>query len=83
MSWSIAYIGTPKKISEALQNHSTKLEGNSKIEFDAALPHLQALVQLNQNTAQDPIFKLTAAGHAYTGYSSCNVNIEPLPATLV
>lgn len=83
MSWSIAFIGTPEKIAEALQNHSTKLEGNSKTEFDAALPHLQALVQLNQNTTQAPIIKLTANGHAYSGYSNCNVNIEQLPGTLV
>lgn len=64
MSWSVIIIGTPEKISTALDEHSTKCEGQSKVEFDDALPHMKALV--NQNFGSDnPVVKIIANGHGY------------------
>lgn len=67
MSWSIALIGTPEKVSEALAQESTTLQGQSKIEFDSALPHMQELVKQNFNTdaAHQPTIKIEANGYGY------------------
>lgn len=65
MSWSISLIGKPNKVVEALNANSAKLDGQSKVEFDDALPHLVALA--NQNFESDeqytPLIKLDANGH--------------------
>jgi hypothetical protein len=67
MSWSVSYIGTPQKVAEALYDESRKLSGQSKVEFDAALPNLACLVGQNftdeENGKDPPIVKLTASGH--------------------
>lgn len=47
MSWSFSAIGTPEKIAAALDEESGKLSGQSKVEFDDAMPHLQALLRQN------------------------------------
>lgn len=90
MSWSIGFIGTPEKISAALTAHSEKLDGQSKIEYDAALPHLDALVASNYNKSYPEMaIQITANGHAYndgqgeTSYSNCNVSINALNGQLV
>lgn len=44
MSWSFSALGTKEAIVKALDDQSTKESGQCKIEFDAALPHLKALV---------------------------------------
>lgn len=64
MSWSICLIGEPDKIAEALASKSEKMEGQSKVEFDDALPHMQALVKQNFGN-EGTLVKLTASGHGY------------------
>jgi hypothetical protein len=66
MSWSITLIGNPENIATALTAQSEKLEGQSKVEFDSALPHLAALVKENFNAGgPTPVIKLAASGHGY------------------
>jgi hypothetical protein len=76
MSWSISYIGTPEKISKALKSHSETLTGKSKEEFDAALPHLDALVSQNVNTNYPIALRLNANGHGYNDNNQVNASIE-------
>lgn len=85
MSWSVSYIGTPEKISEALDRQKDILSGQSLEEFDAALPALKTLLSLNygdQYTRQ-----LIANGHAYTTegitkYSTVSVELKNIGAIL-
>jgi hypothetical protein len=65
MSWSIQFIGKPEKVIEALNANSEKMSGESKAEFDSALPHLVGLV--NENFGYDYLVNLTASGHGQTG----------------
>lgn len=65
MSWSVQFIGKPEKVVEALQTQSNNLTGESKVEYDSALPHLIALVNENFGTGY-PV-KLSASGHGQTG----------------
>lgn len=86
MSWSISKQGTPSEVVEALKTQSEQLSGQSKVEYDAVLPHLIGLVETNYNR-KNPLLKgisLSANGHAYTetgsengeDYSNCNVSIQ-------
>jgi hypothetical protein len=61
MSWSISFIGKPEKVVEALTAESLKLSGESKKEYDSALPHLIGLV--NENFGTPYFIKLAASGH--------------------
>lgn len=58
-------IGKPANVSAALTANSAKLDGQSKVEFDSALPHLIALA--NENFESDeqytPLIRLEASGH--------------------
>ncbi len=86
MSWSIGFIGTPENISKALDDYSeTKISGQSKEEFDAALPHMKGLVA--QNYGQAGMISITASGHAYksadNSYGNLTCKIEPLYGQLV
>lgn len=87
MSWSIGFIGSPEKISEALKAHSEKLTGKSKEEYDDALPHIEALVSQNRNKNYPIVLQLTASGHGYTDANndanSVNISITPLGGILV
>lgn len=84
MSWSVTFIGTPEKITEALGKYSTTvLSGKSKEEFDAALPHFAGILAQNYSKPQDPVMRLTASGHGHDGYNSCNVNIEYVNGVLL
>ena len=65
MSWSIGFIGRTSKVVEALENESRKLDGQSKVEYDASLPHLVGLVKNNFEQGEEPVVKITAAGHGY------------------
>lgn len=67
MSWSTTIIGHPANIASALTAQSETLEGQSKVEFDSALPHMVALVNENFNPAgmAPPVVKLAASGHGY------------------
>jgi hypothetical protein len=87
MSWSITLIGKPENIATALTAQSEKFDGQTKIEFDAALPHLVGLV--SQNFANiTPVLKLEASGHGYATNGeqvqrTCLVKIESLYGQLV
>jgi hypothetical protein len=78
MSWSLNVIGRRDQIQKELNCVSAALLGDSKREFDAAKPHLDALVQMNSNSMLDPILQLEANGHAGSSYSNCNVRISHL-----
>lgn len=65
MSWSLTLIGKTGNIVKALEEQSTKFEGGTKLEFDAALPHLIGLVKENWNNGVEPVMKLSASGHGY------------------
>lgn len=87
MSWSIKLIGKPDNVAKALTVQSDKMEGQSKIEYDAALPHMVGLVMQNfgDNT---PIIIITANGHGYASAGEqiqryCAVNIEAVYGNIV
>ncbi len=88
MSWSANFIGKPEKVSEALTAQSANLSGQSKQEYDSALPHLVALVNLNIGQ-QVPIIKLAACGHGMANAegvmieNNCSVTIERVYGMLV
>lgn len=64
MSWSITFIGKPENVAKALQDQSAKLEGQSKVEYDGALPHFIGLI--NENFGDNPpMLKINASGHGY------------------
>lgn len=86
MSWSISLFGKPDKIVEALKAESEKQSGQSKVEFDAALPHMSALV--SQNFGDDYPVQLTASGHGQTvggelTQSTVNVEVKKVYSRLV
>jgi hypothetical protein len=88
MSWSVQFIGTPENIVKALEDHSTKIDGYSKQEYDEALPYMVGLVKQNFNTSQDVMLRVNASGHAYSvggekQLGSCQVAIEQLYGVLV
>ena len=94
MSWSVSYLGTPSKIVEALQAESERVSGQSKMEFDSALPHLIGLVKDNFSPDGQPvpILRLQASGSGTSQTDpatneikqtqrSCAVQIERLYVT--
>lgn len=90
MSWSVTIIGHPANVGAALTAQSETLEGQSKVEFDSALPHMVALVNGNFNPAGSPlpVIKLAASGHGYTANGEQHqrqftASIEVCYATLV
>lgn len=83
MSWSINFIGNPEKLVSALEEYSTKIDGKSKEEYDAALPHMVGLVKQNYNKAYPPVLRINASGHGYTDYNNCMVEIKNLGGQLV
>jgi hypothetical protein len=87
MSWSVSVIGKPANVCAELGKQSEALNGQSKIEFDAALPHLLALVKENFGSIE-PTIHLRASGHgsAQEGKQvqrTCSVSIEPTWTKLV
>lgn len=82
MSWSINLIGTPKNITAALDKYSEQINGQSKTEFDAVLPHIKGILNQNVNDKTEPVLKLEGYGHASGSYSNCTVKVEPLPGVL-
>ena len=90
MSWSVTIIGHPANVGVALTAQSATLEGQSKVEFDSALPHLIALANENFNPAgmPPPVIKLAANGHGYAAGGEqkqryFTATIEVVYATLV
>lgn len=90
MSWNITFIGKPENVVKALEEQSTKFSGYSKVEYDAALPHLVGLVKENfNNNGIDIVVKVDASGHGYAGtdgidqYRQCKSSVEQLYGVLV
>ncbi|MDR3551206.1 MAG: hypothetical protein P4L31_07370 [Candidatus Babeliales bacterium] len=76
MSWSINYIGSPENVSAALDKHSDEITGQSKAEYDAALPHIKAFDSQNTNVNYPIAIKVDANGHGDTaGNNAVNVTI--------
>jgi len=67
MSWSINAIGKPENIVKALEAESTKMTGQSKVEYDDALPHLVGLVKQNflGPDSEPPLIEVNANGSGY------------------
>ena len=85
MSWSVGIIGKPELVARELDKYSETLNGQSKVEYDEAKPHLQSLVLLN--IGGETLVKLTASGHASfvdgtKTYGNCNAIIEPFYSKL-
>jgi len=86
MSWSVTFIGKPENVSKALKNHSDQLSGYSKEEYNAALPHLDALINQNFNADEKypVVVKIVASGHGQKDlYGYCVSSIETLSGVLV
>lgn len=83
MSYSVTFIGKSENIAEALKEKSNELQGPSKVEFDAALPHLVGLLEQNFNSSGNPVLKLVASGHGHDNYRQCSVELTYLGGTLV
>jgi len=90
MSWSMYVVGTPLAIQQAISRESARLTGMSKQEFDAARPHLDALVGLNFDNAsqQKRLLTFQAGGHGVSSngvmqVSNLQVELKPLPFTFV
>lgn len=66
MSWSVSFIGKPKNVVTALHEESNKHNGQSKVEYDSALPYLIAIVEQNfaleGSGYNEPIVSLDASG---------------------
>jgi hypothetical protein len=67
MSWSIDVAGNPENVAAALRKHGDGLTGQSRVEFDEARPHLEALVSQNfvdrdHCTYSVPMIHLSASG---------------------
>ena len=87
MSWSLTLIGKPENVVAALEARSAKMEGQTKIEFDSALPHMAALVKENFGT-DNPVVKLVANGYGYANggeqvQRNLAISIERIYAELV
>lgn len=85
MSWSITVIGKPENVAVALELESNKMDGQSKIEYESALPNLVGLVKENFGNASQ-IIKISANGHGFSGdpsYRQCAVSIESLYGSIV
>ena len=80
MSWSVNYIGKPQKVVEALNTQSTALSGQSKTEYDEALPHLVALVEQNFGTPY--LINLSAAGHGLENSQDPEKSTRQLTASI-
>lgn len=92
MSWTVSMIGRPAKVAEALDAHSETMTGQSRTEYDAALPHLKALVLENFSHSvgggAEPCVRLEASGYrnaidtAQTQLA-CSVKLDTFYATLL
>jgi len=91
MSWSVSVIGNPGDVVAHLDKTSATLTGQSKVEFDDALPHLKGLVSQTFNVNADALtpIDLEANGHGSADaagsqvYRTINVSIKPFHKKVV
>lgn len=81
MSFSVSFIGKPDAIKNALAKESDRLTGQSKDEFDAVKPAIEAILDQNMNLGGDPsVLQVEANGHAkfldgVKQYGNCSVKV--------
>lgn len=88
MSWSITLVGKSENIAKALEEYAIKLTGQSKEEYESALPHLVGLVKENFSKTSPPMLKIEAAGSGYADKGeqvnrNCVVSIQAWYGTIV
>ncbi|MBX9790175.1 MAG: hypothetical protein K2Y37_14760 [Pirellulales bacterium] len=92
MSWSFTAVGRPELIAAALEAESAKLTGQCKVEFDAAWPHLAALLRENFALADSgyypPLIEFYANGSGTSKEGrqlqrNCTVTIKPLSTSRI
>jgi hypothetical protein len=88
VSWSVSFIGTPKAVVKALEGYATHWAetDQSRLEYEAAKPHLIGLVQ--QNVGIVGAVVLHANGHASFAagektYGTCYVSLATQGGSLV
>ncbi len=68
MSWSVSTKGKVSDVVKHLEDYSTILNGQSKIEYDDAMPHLIGLVKQNFDNVEandEPAIEINANGSGY------------------
>jgi hypothetical protein len=80
MSWSVNFKGKPADVVKSLRDESAKLSGQSKVEYDDALPHVVALVEQNfGNPTSEVKLSANGSGSAQGGKQfnrSCSVTLQ-------
>jgi hypothetical protein len=65
MSWSFSSKGTPDVVAKAAEDYGATLSGQSKLEFDEALPHMVGLIRQTFESRPDrkaPTIQVNAFG---------------------
>jgi len=83
MSWSINVIGKSQAIVSKLEALSESMSGDSKVEYDAALPHIIGIVEQNWSMDYPCVLNVIANGHGTTNARSLNVEVKRLTSELV
>lgn len=84
MSWSIDLIGNQHAIVYELVAKSGPMAGDSKVEYDAALPHIIGLVEQNWSMDYPCVLRVTANGHGVGEKArSLNVQVQRVNAELL
>lgn len=92
MSWNVNLIGKPQNLRLALENQKTKLDGQSRVEFESVLPALLGLVGENFSKPEsgyvEPVLWLEASGTGLARdgeqlHRSITVKLQPFYVTLV
>ena len=91
MSWSVNMVGVSAAIAEALPKEAEKHDGQSRLEFEAALPHLLGIIRENfvaNQGVSEAVLHLEASGHGHVRdglqiQRSLRVKLDSFYATLV
>lgn len=96
MSWSVNFVGKPEAIAKEMEAYSSVLTGESKTEYDAALPHMTAILRQNftwdESSYPLPIIRFNASGHGIhvlladgqkQTFGQCSVSMETLYGKLL
>lgn len=78
MSFHVSVVGSSEGIKKHLAEYSTRLDGQSKEEFDAARPALDILLDQNFGAG---VVHLSVSGHAQfqlgkKTYGACSVELK-------
>ncbi len=64
MSFGVNFIGTPDAIKRELAAYAERVTGQSKEEFDAVRPAIEAVIDRNIAQGVKPVLHVEAHGHA-------------------